>query len=521
MIFKAHAPQLRSSALILAFLLLWAFPLLVFSQTGQEAGANSPVFKNYKPPTASPRIEHSDITYQMWEGFRVLQQANAGDAVSQFEVSIRYLTGRGFTADTVKAAYWTKRAAERNHLLARFNLGIFQFNGWGIEWNPFEAFRNFLYAAQRNIPEAQYALAQFYIENLVVPANWKEAYRWMKLASDSGYAPAKNVLKEFARRGYGEAEPATQNFSNDNTGSATLQLSFINFSDDTLVATPDSVLVDDLHKASLMNDNPDARSFVDSLSLRSGNIVATQTTFQRMLGAAEWGSPEALTVVARCLEKGYSIREDKLAAASYYIRAIRMDSPRAPRLLFSLLQEPQFFPLLKAQVTEENPDARYVWSCLTALGMDQQLTEAQALHMLERAVTSGHAPAMVELGLCYYTGRWTRSDIRKAEELWRRAEKEGSREAGVRLAVSQVRRRDKNLVSAIGLLERAAREGSTLAGFALGYCYETGSGLVKSKSLAARLYRISAQRGSQDAARALRRLHDHLRPVEKQYQIVD
>ncbi|MEK7250878.1 MAG: tetratricopeptide repeat protein, partial [Bacteroidota bacterium] len=191
---------------------------MLYAQSDKRSHPNSPVFKNYQPPTTAPLLEQSDATYQMWQGFRVLQQANAGDAVSQFELSIRYLTGRGFKADTGKAAYWTKKSAEQNHLLARYNLAIFQFNGWGTEWNPFEAYRNFRFAAERNIPEAQYVLAQFLTENLVVPKNWDEAYRWVKMAADSGYAPAKETLKEFEKRGYHLSGDSSSAQSSSTTG---------------------------------------------------------------------------------------------------------------------------------------------------------------------------------------------------------------------------------------------------------------------------------------------------------------
>ncbi len=497
-----------------------AFSFDLRSQTGQNTHPNSPVFKNYQPPTATPRLEQSDATYQMWEGFRVLQQANAGDAVSQFELSIRFLAGRGFKADTTKAVYWTKRAAEKNHLLARFNLGIFQFNGWGMEWNPFESYRSFRYAAVRNIPEAQYALAQFLTENLVVPTNWSEAYRWVKLAADSGYAPARDALKEFARRGYGSDSSASGR-KNESAApsSGAIQLLFINFSSDTIKATPDSLLVDDLYKAATLTENVEVRNTAESLFVGNGRIEADSASFRRLLHFAEAGSPEALTLVGRCYEKGFRVDKNILAAATYYIRAIRLDSPRASRLLFSLIQESEFFPLLKTRVNGADADAEFVWSCLIALGLDRQLTDTQAFHLLGNASARNHAHAMVELGLCYYTGRWVKKDEGKALQSWRNAAAMGSKDAKVRLAIAKIRGRHRDNESALPELQRAADGGSVLAEFALGYCYETGSGVPKDKGKAVRLYRTSAQRGSQDAFRALQRMHDALRPNEKQFHL--
>lgn len=505
---------------LLALTLL--FSLSAFCQS-ETPSRNSPVFKNYKPPTATPRIEHSDATYQMWEGFRVLQQANAGDVVSQFEVSIRYLTGRGFKADTAKAAYWTRRAAEKNHLLARFNLGIFQFNGWGTDWNPFESYRNFRFAAEGNIPEAQYAVAQFLTENLVVPANWQEAFQWVKLAADSGYAPAKAILPAFERRGYRSDSSAAQRTRGEPEASTrgAIQLLFINFSPDTIKVSPDSVLVDDLLKAAALTDNAAMRAVAESLAVEQGRIITDSATFRHLMSFAEAGSPEALTLIARCYEKGYRITSDTLTAAMHYIRAIRLDSRRAPRLLHTLIQSKNFFPTLQTKVNEGNADAQYIWSCLIALGFDRQLTDAQALRMLERAAAAHHPHALVELGLCYYTGRWVNRNEGKAKMQWQKAIAVGSAEARVRLAVAKLRGRDRDYAYALAALRPAVREGSALAEFALGYCFETGSGVPKRMEEAARLYRSSAQRGSQDALRALRRIHDSLRPRDKQFQLDD
>ena len=65
----------------------------------------------------------------------------------------------------------------------------------------------------------------------------------------------------------------------------------------------------------------------------------------------------------------------------------------------------------------------------------------------------------------------------------------------------------------------AMAKGSVLAEVALGYCYETGRGAAENISTAVRLYRTGASRGSQDAYRALRRLHDDLRPSDREFSM--
>jgi TPR repeat protein len=502
-------------------LLLFSFSL-VFAQNEKDTQPNSPVFKKYRPPTIAPLLEQSDATYQMWQGFRVSQEANAGNSISQFELSIRYLTGRGFKADTVKAAYWTKKAADQRHLLAQYNLAIFQFNGWGAEWNPFDAYKNFKSCAEHGISEAQYVLAQFLTENLVVPRDWDEAYRWVKRAADSGYAPAKESLKEFERRGHGHPHDtsfAKSTLSGSVQSSSAIQLTFLNFSPDTARTIPDSVLLDDALKAALLTRNREVEKMFANMNVNNDRFKLDSSAFGMLVQSADAGSPEALALLGRCYDLGIRVEKDPVRAAMSYCRALRLDSPRAGRLLFTLLQGKDFFDVLRQRVHRSDADAMYVWVCLIALGFDRQLTDAQAFQMLERASASNHPQSLIELGLCYYAGRWTKRDTHKAEEFWRKASRLGSEEANVRLAVSRIR--DKKKDNAITLLREAASRGSVLAEFALAYCYETGIGIARNKGEAVRLYRSSGQRGSQDAFRGLERMHDDIRPKDKEFRIVE
>jgi TPR repeat protein len=130
---------------------------------------------------------------------------------------------------------------------------------------------------------------------------------------------------------------------------------------------------------------------------------------------------------------------------------------------------------------------------------------------------------MIELGLCYHTGRWTERDRGRARALWLQAERLGSREAAVRLAVVDVAGEGElqNADSTIALLGQAIDEGSVLAEVGLAYCYERGRGVEARFDEAVRLYRSGYRRGSQDAYRALRRLHDAIRPADDRFRVPD
>jgi hypothetical protein len=510
------------------------FTLCCWSSLDAQKHPNSPVFKDYQTSPLTSFIEHSDVTYQLWQGFMLVREANGGDALAQHELGIRYLTGRGFAADTTKGAYWIQKAANQHLITARYNFGILLYNGWGVRWEPFEAYRNFHDCAEKKMPEAEFVLGQFYGDNLVVPRNWETAYAWVKKAADAGYEPAREALPDLARRVpkqmLDSSVTAAKGRSRDSTSQSaaqTLGLVFLDFNEDTTSRHADDVT---LLKDLLRNGNEDVRNALGLSDTANGKLGVDSTGVQTILKAAEAGSPEALTILGRCYEKGIGVKKNLVLAASTYVRAIRLDSPRASELLWKLFQEKEFADRIVKEATNNYPDAQYAWAGMLALGFNPgmvhpqaQLTEEQALHMLQSAADRNHRQSLIELGLCYYAGRWVHQDRERALDLWRRAVDLGSKEAELRLAVTSVREdQDSSTVRAsFAFLSRTAQEGSVLAEVALAYCYENGKGVDENKGRAAKLYRESAQRGSQDAFRSLKRMHDEIRPQEEEFRILN
>jgi TPR repeat protein len=377
--------------------------------------------------------------------------------------------------------------------------------------------------------EAEYILSMFLTENLVVQRNWEEAYQWLKKASDAGYAPAKEAVVDFEARGLGTKHEDRS--TKDDTSSTkkkpavkqTLGFVFLDAAPDTATQSDATLLKDALREATpqLKKALGISKDPAKTFELDSAGVLAIRE-------AAEEGSPEALTILGRSYERGIGVNRDIVTAAMYYIRATRMSSPRAPGLLARLIEQKGFFELIKSRVGQHDGDAEFAWAAMNALKIDYlmsqkegYITDKQALEFLTRAVSANHIQAMIELGLCYYSGRWVQEDRRQAMVLWAKASAMGSREARLRIAALSVRteRNPKTLRATIEELEQAAQKGAILAQVAIGYCYETGTGVEKKIPEAVKWYRNSAQRGSQDAYYALKRLHDQIRPPDKEFQL--
>ena len=509
--------------------------LLINEMSFGQSHPNSPVFKDYRSSPFTSFLEASDATYQLWQGFMLVRQANAGDVLAQHELGLRYLTGKGFTADTIKGAFWIQKAADRNLVTAKYNLAILQYNGWGMQWNPFTAYKNFRTCAEKDMPEGEYVLGQFFGDNLVVARNWETAYMWVKKAADAGLEVAKEALPEFARRtsrgmlgaSGADTKKGTQRDSTVQRPPAqgqTLDLVFLDFAEDTSNHASDATLLRD----ALRNSNTAVRTALGLRDTAKSTIEVDSAGLQTIRNAAEAGSPEALTILGRCYEKGIAIRKNLVMAASAYVRAIRLDSPRASELLWNLIQQKDLVDQIVKGATSNDPEAQFAWASMFALGFNPgmfhprvQLTDDQALRMLQSAAARDHVQSIIELGLNYYAGRWVKQDYAAARALWKRAVTLGSAEAELRLAVTVVRE-DEDLASdstAVDLLQKAMQDGSVLAQVMLAYCYENGRGVPQNKAEAVLLYRAGAQRGSQDAYRSLTRMYDEIRPGDAEFRI--
>jgi len=482
-------------------------------------------FRNYNPESM-PFVLPSTLDFQILEEFVLMQKANAGESPAQHELGLRYLFGKGFPSDTAKAAYWIQKAADQHLPLAHFNLGILLINGRGIEWNPFEAFRQFRAAAEQDVPEALYVTGLMYTEELIVPRNWSKAYTYFKKAAELGSEAAKSTKKEMERRGL-EKTDSTDIFSpkkrNPNKNGAPsmpsdtgLNLLFIDFHTDTTSTIEDTTLIREAYQGIDTLARPTLTQKTTTATLDT----STQSLFSEI---SKSGNPEALCLLGRCYEHGLNVRKDIILAAVYYLRAFIQNSNRAPALLWKLMNTGEFARELELRSSKNDPDALYVWSGLTSIGFSKLLNEKQAFDLLQRAALAGHVPAMVELGSCYFTGRWTNQNRDKAVELWYQASHLGSIEADIRIATANIldQIHTEDITMALSVLRHTAEAGSLLSDLALARCYEKGIGLTQNKGDAYRIFHRSLMRGSETAFRALRSMHDEIRPSTQEFQMPD
>ena len=182
------------------YLFILLISLTALTDTFGQDSTSSLAFKKNRPDNRVYFYYHSDLSYELWQRFNLFKDANAGNALAEHELGHKVYLGIGLPTDTVKAAYWIHKAAEQNLPGACYNYAILVNNGWGVNWNPFEAYKYFYIAAENNMPQAEYFIGVSYTDNLTVKRNWSEAYKWIKKSADAGFKPASETLAELKKR---------------------------------------------------------------------------------------------------------------------------------------------------------------------------------------------------------------------------------------------------------------------------------------------------------------------------------
>ncbi len=497
------------------FLIILSFSILSLAQ---KDTLKSEAFRNSKPGRIS-YFKAKYPSYSLLAGYILVNEANRGDPFAQHELGIRYLMGKGFEPDTVKAIYWIRKAADQNLAAAKYNYGILLYNGIGVPWNPFESFYNFKSAAELGMPEAQFALGVIYTDNLVVSRDYNKAYAYITKAAKAGYEPAKELKEEFLKKGLAQVSDSSIAVEQNQT-TELLPVINTNWDVDYFSLESDSSITEEERISNLLKKNK--YELKDYLGINVSNESLEDTSSVGLIKyAAENGSPEALSLIAVSYERGLWHKKDLLQACIHYFTAYRFGSYKAGERLFRLIQSENLLEELKNKIKSGDSQAYYFLAGIRALEMTNIISTKEAIEYLKIAAEKNYIPALIELGLLYSSGNVVKKDINKAISYWEKAQKLGSIEAEIRIAFttlvdSAVTIYDDN---AIEVLKKYSDEGSVLAQTYLAFCYEKGIPVKEDKATAVKLYRIAARRGNETAYNSLKRMYDELRPSDETFVI--
>ena len=112
----------------------------------------------------------------------LLKAGESGSLEAQHQLGAVYATGDwSGPRDTVRAAEWYRRAADRGHPYAQYNLGFMYLRGEGVEASPNEGLQWLRRSADQGEESAIRLLADIYRNgHYDVSPNTEEAQQWQE-----------------------------------------------------------------------------------------------------------------------------------------------------------------------------------------------------------------------------------------------------------------------------------------------------------------------------------------------------
>lgn len=120
--------------------------------------------------------------------------AGQGHAGAQCALGIFYFNGVGVNTSKTEAVGWFIRSAEQGFAGAQFSLGVCYYCGAGVDRSKTEAVGWFIRAAGQGHVRAQYNLGVCYAKGDGVREDYTEAVKWLTCAAKQGDAKAQYAL---------------------------------------------------------------------------------------------------------------------------------------------------------------------------------------------------------------------------------------------------------------------------------------------------------------------------------------
>jgi TPR repeat protein len=291
------------------------------------------------------------------------EKALKGEPYAMIALGDEFFRGEKRPRNYTLAAYWYRKAAEKNVPLGLYRYGVCLEFGWGTEKNPRLAFEK--YCAAGKYAAAQLRVAEMLLQGVpgtkTLPAVDKDPLKGvtiMRALCKAHYYPALMKLAAVLYR-----DPQWRKVHGKEIYTLVLSAS---------------------------NADPvpaDVQVFQARL-LQEGVGVERDDVFARALLeiAAKKGSSEAEFLFARCLENGQGCPVNEKKAFEYYSKSAEKLFPAA------LLRMGDYY--LAGNFVPQDP--------------------AEGVKLFKKAVSKNHPPALRKLGWCYENGIGMAKDLKQA-----------------------------------------------------------------------------------------------------------
>jgi TPR repeat protein len=393
-----------------------------------------------------------------------------------------------------------------------------------------EAFPLFATAARAGIPDAEYRIAQCYLQGTGVPLSQAEGARWLQRAAAHGSVEAQCLLGALYVHGLRRVPPeaglgqswSDRLFTIDTLGEPDYEAA-LHWSrkaaeagspkGEALLAYilsygPQSVR--DLEQAHGLYAHSAAAGcpegslgYALSLARHATDDAGRREVVEYLRHAADAGLPTAIYLLATLVENGIGTASDPRAAAQLYCEAAEKGN-RAAQIRWGL-------ELLEGRDVDQDRVAGESWLRRAALAGDPEAAVlvgnlytqsgplppnySEAANWYRRAAEAGHKGAARALGSLYLTGAGVPRDSDEAARWLGIAANAGDPAAQVDLAnlVLEGGGDAQDPARIAGWFQQAALLGDLTAAFNLGVCFVKGVGVERNDEQAATWLRRAAE----------------------------
>lgn len=393
----------------------------------------------------------------------------------------------GYAKDYKKAVQYYHAAADKGHVYSRFMLGLKYYYGLGTNTNYAEAVKWFKSYFEENTGSGVSAtrIGDCYNKGgYGLSADRNEAIHWYRIGAKNNNDDAKKALREMGVSVNGGSSSSSSSSSGGKSAEEYYQLA----------------------------ENYD--------NGKNGYAKDYTKAFQNYLKAAEMGYREAYWMVGLKYRYGLGTSRDYAEAAKWWVKycEIVSGSSYVAKCLGDIYKEGGYgisanrdeaIRWYRISADRGNDDGK---KALREMGIDPNRSSSYSSSSPSSSVNAGGMTAKecYEMGKNYENGKNGKpKDVRKAFQYYLKAAEMGCADAYwcVGLEYMYGPGLDKNYVEAVRWFKKnyEAHSWSTTSAKCIGECYRDGGyGLTANRDEAIRWFREAANKGNDDAKKALR-----------------
>lgn len=449
--------------------------------------------------------------------------AKQGFDAAQYQLGSMYTHGYGVTQDDNAAAEWYFKAAEQGYPAALtmlreqvnksstpaalYYLGEVYSRACGVEQDSIQAADYYLRAAQRGYLPAQIKMGEIYAAGRGVAQDFLQASAWYGKAARASnevehtFSVEDEASKSDATTTSRPVSAPTVTFAASSSVTPTVVRPSTSLASNPMLYAPNqkpTVVENTVSEIAPEADSTEEDDANAAYRVSVDELPATETASETRDDLLNGEEPEVINA-AELLQQAQEVE----ASAEEETVPVNSSEEMAEMLIqaaqaFENEEFEQAFTLFKSLAEQGHAEAQYHLGTMYGKGLGVACDERQAAVWYLKSADQGYAPAQYNLGVSYAKGSGIMQNLPEASYWYTQAAKQGHAAAQNNLAelftnglgVAQ------DYAQAFEWFEKAAEQDDAIAQYNLGLAYAQGRGVAQDDAKAMEYFVKSAEQGN-------------------------